>query len=159
MEEDNSNFINSFEKNLSRIDKKKGIFNTNTGTIEKDYSDCHYICEKCNKFPFLKFCKDRKNVKLTCSCFNNKKILIEKLDKNLTIEDSVSLFLSKTQTNTEKELECKKHNIKFTSFSHFYLNNYCEKCYLDKMELNDYDTTKFDDIRIEEKKIEDLKKR
>ena len=96
---------------------------------------------------------------MTCSCFNNKKILIEKLDKNLTIEDSVSLFLSKTQTNTEKELECKKHNIKFTSFSHFYLNNYCEKCYLDIMELNDYDTTKFDDIRIEEKKIEDLKKR
>ena len=63
-----------YESNL-----KKSInnlpFNTNIDSINNyDYDHNHYFCNKCHKFPFIKFCKDRKNVRFTCSCFNNKKI-------------------------------------------------------------------------------------
>ncbi len=53
------------------------IFNTSIGTINNDCYLNHYFCIKCLKFPFVKFCKDKKNVRMTCSCFNNKKISIK----------------------------------------------------------------------------------
>ena len=45
--------------------------------LEQIYSSEHYLCSNCLNFPFIKFCKDRKNIRWTCSCFNNKKILIK----------------------------------------------------------------------------------
>ena len=86
--------------------------------IEKIYNNRnHYICTKCLKFPYIKLYKDRKNIRLTCSCFNNKKILIKDLfEKNiLYIEnDSNKDILSKTNLNNniEDELICKEHNEK-----------------------------------------------
>ena len=46
------------------------------------HKNVHYICNKCLKFPYIKFCKDLKHLRLTCSCFNNKKILIKDYYKN-----------------------------------------------------------------------------
>ena len=56
--------------NISTIksDDKSQLFHTD---IEPIYdSSNHYFCSKWLKFPFIKFCKDRKNIRLTCSCFN-----------------------------------------------------------------------------------------
>ena len=43
----------------------------------------HYLCNKCHLFPLIEFCKDKKYIKYTCSCFNNKKILIRDLIDNI----------------------------------------------------------------------------
>ena len=160
MAEDNSfssgEFYGSFlEQSTSNINE---IFNINIESINNDYNYNHYFCTKCYKFPFIKFCKDRKNVRLTCSCFNNKRISIEELFKKFSIEDSLSIFLSKTNLNIniENELICKKHNKKFKGFSKFYLNNYCEDCYEYKNEIYNNDIIRFNDIKIEDKKIEEI---
>ena len=55
--------------------------NTNNFTnmsIINNYID-HYLCAQCLKFPYIKFCKDRKNIRLTFSCFNNRKFVIKVL--------------------------------------------------------------------------------
>ena len=150
--ESSSQFYGSF-----LADNKNEIFTASIESIKKEYNDNHYFCTKCHKFPFIKFCKDRKNIKLTCSCFNNKKISIEEFLKN-SIENRMSLFLSENnlKINNENVLKCNEHNKQFKGFSKFFLNNYCEDCddYTD--EIYDNDIIRFDDIRIEEKKIEEL---
>ena len=134
------------------------IFNSNIESKNNDYN--HYICSKCYKFPYIKFCKDRINIKLTCSCVNNKKISIEELFKKFPSNPSKSEFLpSEKNINIEKELMCKEHNKKFKGFSKFFLNNYCEECRQYKNEINNKDIIRFDDIKIEEKKIEELIKK
>ena len=150
---DDSKFYGSF------LDKKDSeIFKTNIETIKIDYNYSHYFCTNCLKFPFIKFCKDRKTIRLTCCCFNNKKILIEELFKTFSIEDSLLIFLSETNLThiNENELMCKKHNKKFKGFSKFFLNNYCEDCDNYKDEINDNDIIRFDDIKIDEKKIKEI---
>ena len=88
-----------YDSNLERsIDNENEIFNVNIESINNTYN-YHYFCNKCHKFPFIKLCKDRKNVRFTCSCFNNKKISIEELFKINSIEDSISIFLSQTNLN------------------------------------------------------------
>jgi hypothetical protein len=57
-------------------EKINKLFNTNEETIDNNYNDSHYFCAKCHMFPFIKFNKDRKSVRMTCSCFNNKNILL-----------------------------------------------------------------------------------
>ena len=158
-------FNNSINSSLfydSLLEKSKDNqnekFTTNIESKEKVYNDNHYFCTRCNKFPFIKFCKDRKNIKLTCTCFNNKKILIEELFKINSIEDNISLFLSETNLNigNENMILCKEHNKKFKGFSKFFLKNYCEDCDDYINEIYDNDIIRFEDIRIEEKKIEEL---
>jgi len=118
----------------------------------------HYFCINCNKFPFIKFCKDRKNIRFTCSCFNNKKILIEEFLKIFFIEDNLLIFISKINLyiNIKDKLICKDHKKKFKGFSKIFLNNYCEDCYEYKNGIRDNDVIKFDGIRIEENKIKEL---
>ena len=86
------------------------------------HKNVHYICNKCLKFPYIKFCKDIKHIRLTCSCFNNKKILIEELFKTNSIASSLSIFLSKTNLNIniENELICKDHNKNFKVFQNIF---------------------------------------
>ena len=105
-------------------DNRNEKFNTNVEPIINDYNYNHYFCTSCNKFPFIKFCKDRKNVRLTCSCFNNKKILIEELFKIIYIKNSEAKFLpeSTLNINIENQLKCNDHNKKFKGFSKFFLN-------------------------------------
>jgi len=120
-------------------------------TIEEPRN--HYVCTKCHKFPFIKFCKNRKDVKLTCSCFNNKKISIEELFK--IINKRGVNFLSETNLSVDVEnyCICNEHYKKFKGFSKFFLNNYCEDCFNYKNEINNNDIIRFDEIKIEEKKI------
>ena len=74
-----------------------------------------YLCTQCLKFPYIKFCKDKKHIRLNCSCFNNKKILIKDLyEKNLLyIENNSNINLLSTTSlddDIENELKCKKHH-------------------------------------------------
>ena len=156
----NSNYF--YEQFYSFIEQTKGISNeifyASIDSIKNDYNYNHYLCKKCLKFPFVKFCKDRKSVRLTCSCFNNKKVLIEELFRIFSIKDNVSSFLSDTNLNIniENALICKKHNKKFKGFSKFLLNNFCEDCPQYKYMIDENDIIRFDDIKIEEKKLENL---
>jgi len=151
--------INNFgQSNTSYINKDNALFNIDEEPINNNYNDSHYLCTKCLKFPFIKLNKDKKNVRLTCSCVNNKKILIEDLFKTNSFANSDSNFFSKININIniENELMCKQHNKKFKGFSKFFLNNFCEDCDYYKNKKSDSDIIKFNDIKIEEKKIKEL---
>jgi len=115
----------------------------------------HYNCTKCHKFPFIKICKSMKNVKLTCSCFNNKKISIEELLKIIDFNEKSVNFLLETNSNIniENHIICNEHNKKFKGFSKFFLNNYCEDCFNYKDEIYNNDIIEFDEMKIEEMKI------
>ena len=60
----NSNIITHSKDNMNEIFKLD---------VEPILDSNHYLCPNCLKFPFIKFCKDRKNIRWTCSCMNNKK--------------------------------------------------------------------------------------
>ena len=160
MEDSYYSFNYSNKSNLSNIyeEKNSQLSNLDIENINNDRD--HYLCTKCFKFPYIKFCKDRKHIRLTCSCFNNKKILIKDLfEKNILsieINNNKNLLLTTTTLNDdiENELKCKKHHKKFEGFSKIYLNNYCESCIFHGDE-NDL-IIKFDDIKIEDTKIEQL---
>ena len=165
MEEYNfNNFMNFSEMSDLNfgysIEDRNEKFNANIESIINDYNYNHYFCTSCSKFPFIKFCKDRKNVRLTCSCFNNKKVSIKELFKMLYIKNSRAIFLPESILNinieNENELRCKKHKKKFKGFSKFYLNNYCEDFNKYKYELYDNDIIEFNKIRIEDNKIKEI---
>lgn len=124
MIEDNSLFYPKLHNSLEQL-KDNLPFNTNIESInidyDYDYGLNHYFCTKCHKFPFIKFCKDRKNVRFTCSCFNNKKTLIKELFKIFSIDDSLSLAFTKTNSNIdiENELICKEHKKNLKAFQNF----------------------------------------
>ena len=163
MIEDNSfrstEIYSSYLEQVTENDNE--IFNTNIDSIINDYNYNHYFCTNCNKFPFIKFCKDRKNVRLTCSCYNNKKITFEELFKIVDIKNSEAIFSpeSTLNKNIENELRCKEHNKKYKGFSKFFLNNYCEDCKEYIYEKYCKDIIRFDEITIDEKKIKELKKK
>ena len=156
---DNLSEFYSSNSNNSTKKEKSELFNLDTGTINniKD----HYLCSQCHKFPYIKFYKDRKHIRLTCSCFNNKKMLIKDLFETniLSIENKSMNFISTNNLNDdiENELICKEHNEKFKGFSKIFLDNYCQSC-IDNQIENDI-IIKFDDIKIEDiKKGQILKK-
>ena len=158
MLDDNFSYSEFFDSNSLILPKltsnKSEIFNTNIESIKKDYNSIHYFCTKCLKFPFIKFCKDRKNIRFTCSCINNKKISIEDLFRRISDRN----IFSETNSiiNAQNALLCKNHNKKFKGFSKFYLNNYCEDCHNYIDEFDDNDIIRFNEIKIEEIKIEQL---
>ena len=91
------NGIKFFEPNINLLfsekDKIHELYNLYGKPI--NIIKNHYLCTKCLKFPFIKFCKDKKYIRVTCSCFNNEKILIEDLleRNNLPIENDYIFFL------------------------------------------------------------------
>ena len=136
-------------------------FNISNKSLPHPYIDKHYLCNQCLKFPYIKFCIDSKNIRLTCSCYNNKKILIKDLlDKNSLYIKKRNYPLSLTNLRNinnediEYELICKKHKQKYIGFSKIFYENYCQFCIDDKRD-NDI-IISFDDIKIEDKKIEQL---
>ena len=149
-----SNFLVS-NLNITSQTSNKSL-NLNLEPIYDDRN--HYLCAKCLKFPYIKFCKDRKYIRLTCSCLNNTKILIKDLFETniLSIKNNLNTLLS-TNLNINDDIKnvliCKKHNEKFKAFSEIFLENYCQSCI---NELNQYDFIYFDNIKIEDKKIEQL---
>jgi len=159
-DKDYSNFYD-YNSNIptSQKDNKSQLFNADTEPIY-DKSN-HYFCTKCLKFPFIKFCKDRRNIRLTCSCFNNKKILIEDLFSfkskyNLLIKNN-NLYTTKIKSrkNINKIIKnnfiCKEHKEKFEGFSIDYMDNYCPSCY--KVKYNSNSIINFNDIKIKKGKI------
>ena len=152
-----NNTIDS-SKMYNYIQEQSTDNNANLEQIKNDYNYRHYFCARCHKFPLIKFCKDRKNIRFTCSCFNNKKILIEELFKINSNKDNLPIFLSENNSNIniETELLCKEHNKKFKGFSKLFLNNYCEDCNQYKIKIYDNDIIRFEDIKIEDKKIDEL---
>jgi len=153
-EENNNNLtqINNYENPPFNIDIPK------INELEYPY---HYLCTKCLKFPFIEFCKDMKNIKFTCSCYNNKKILIKDLleekNKYIFIEDSIQNFLSSINNNSDCQgINCQKHNKKFEYF--------CKECFIHSCnEINEgnlnngCDLIRLEEIRFDNKKIELLK--
>ena len=144
-----SKLYESYSSNISQSkDNINKIFNLD---LEPIFEYHHYLCPNCLKFPFIEFCKDRKNIRLTCSCINinNKKILIKELLDKINNFDFESSFISlnienkNNDKNFENELICKEHNKKFKYFSKFFLQNYCEYCEIDKNNC-----IRFDDIKI-----------
>ena len=121
----------------------------------------HYFCTKCLKFPYIKFCKDRKNIRITCSCLSNKKVLID----DLFSSDSKYKFLFKknnlfTKNNSDENYYediiinyfiCKKHKKKFKLFSTNLMNNFCLDCIEAQTEKDNI--IHFHDIKIENEKI------
>ena len=140
------------DSNVSNEQKnnKSLIFNTDIESIHDNSN--HYICTKCLKFPLIKFCKDRQNIKFTCSCFNNKKILI----KNLFSFESKYNFLINNNifsTNNPKDntiFLCKVNKKKFSGFSTNFMDNYCLDC-IDNKKKNDI-IINFSDLKIKKKK-------
>ena len=140
-----------------KSDDKSQLFSTDTEPINENSN--HYFCTNCLKFPFIKFCKDRRNIRLNCSCFNNKKILIEDL---FSFESKYNLLIKKnnlfaTTINSNKNNNkiiknnfiCKEHKKKFKCFSINYLDNRCPSCYKNENER----IIDFNDIIIENEKI------
>jgi hypothetical protein len=154
-DKDYSKFYDSNIPKSQRVNKSQ-LFNTDTEPIIDNSN--HYLCTKCLKFPFIEFCKDRRNIRLTCSCFNNKKILIEDL---FSFENKYNLLIKKsnlfTTINSNKNNNiiiknnffCKKHKKKFKCFSINYLDNKCSLCFKYEKER----TVDFNDIKIENGKI------
>ena len=155
----NITYINNSNLNSTAPETNNQFPNLDIENINNNRN--HYSCTQCFKFPYIKFCKDKKHVRLTCSCFNNEKILIKDLfEKNiLSIENNSNINLLSTSNlkdNNEIEHKCKKHDEKFEGFSKFYMDNYCKYC-INKQKRDDI--IKFDDLKIEEIKIEKLLKK
>ena len=159
------NFSNSY-LNISTRETISQLTNLDIEKINNIRN--HYLCTQCLKFPYIKFCKNRKHIRLTCSCFNNKKILIKDLFENniLSFETNNNLDLLSTTNfnlndNIENVLICKKHNKIFKFFSKIDLNNHCQSCIDNYKYISKYDNDfiKFDDIKLEDKKIEQLLKK
>ena len=112
-------FYGSFLEKIN--DNKNEIFTTNIESIKKDFNDNHYFCTQCHKFPFIKFCKNKKDVRLTCSCFNNKKISIEELFNLISIKNIYSTDSpDENKIKFKNEVICNEHNKPFKDFSKFF---------------------------------------
>jgi len=117
----------------------------------------HYLCTKCFKFPYIKFYKDKRFIRINCSCIKNEKILIKDYMNKLSIENGYkSFFNTNNDKNIEKGIKCVEHKRKFRGFSKVYLKNYCLKCINESN--NKKDIIRFDKIKIEDKKIDQFLK-
>ena len=153
----NSNIISQSKDSINEI------FQLDLESIPDSY---HYFCANCLKFPFIKFCKDRKNIRWTCSCINNKKISIKDLfDKiyNFSNENgftSLNIDIKINDINLDNVLRCPEHKKEFKYFSKLFLQNICEYCISDKNYkdcISDQnDIIRFEDIKIDDEKINKL---
>ena len=153
-----SNLIDELDLNNPCQTTERNIqpFSPDTTTIEKIENSSHYICTKCFKFPFIKFCKDRKHIRLTCSCFNNYKILIRDFFKenSLSMENLYQTNNSETNTIISHKLLCQKHQQKYKGFSYLFSDNICLLCIDKKLGMDV--VIKFDEIKIDDKILEQL---
>ena len=113
-------FYGSYKEQLAN--NNIDIFCTSIESIMKNYNNNFIFCKQCKKFPFIKLCKNKKNIIFTCSCINNKKISIEELFNKVLIEDTLFNFMSDNSLNLNigNELLCKKHSKIFKVFQNFF---------------------------------------
>ena len=145
---------NLMVKKFTKFDKiyknKKSNVNDIIKLYDSNNQNLHYLCNRCHKFPYIKFCKDRKYIRLTCSCNNNKKILINEFFNNYSSFANSSLNIN-DENDIEINLLCKKHKKKFKGFSKIFLDNYCQFC-IDQKNDNDNIIT-FDYMEREDENI------
>jgi len=100
---------------------KVELFEPSIESINNYGNYSHYFCIECHKFPFIKFCKNKKDVRLTCSCFNNKKISIEELFNLISIKNIYSTDSpDENKIKFKNEVICNEHNKPFKDFSKFF---------------------------------------
>ena len=95
--------INSEEFYHSFLNNKNSLLNNDIDTILPRYQNhYHYLCPECQKFPLIEF-KNKKNIRITCSCINNQKISIstflDNIEKNILSQKN--LLSSKTNIITD----------------------------------------------------------
>ena len=174
--QNSGNFYGSFLAH--QIENKNPISLENIETILPTYQNTyHYLCPKCQKFPFIEF-KDRKNIIITCSCMKNQKIKITHFLDSIEINIIKEYFLSSTiddiknnnynYPKTNKDIlskkdeindgfMCIKHNKKYEFFCSSCLRNLCNKCFEFKKHIcGSNDLFEFKKIDIYNKKIEEL---
>ena len=115
---------------------KKSFQNIDFILIKED--EYHYLCPNCFKFPFIEFCKTKKYVKLTCSCYFSKIISIIDLfdeSKNYITRNNLgssgllsSTIIMNNYENNYEGLKCKEHNRCFKYFCKTCLLNLCDEC-------------------------------
>jgi len=150
------NLINPLSLKKDKINELYNLYGKPINSIKN-----HYLCTKCLIFPYIKFCKDKRYIRVTCSCFNNEKMLIKDLleRNNLSIENYYKNFILEFDNKyiiKKNKFLCKKHKEKYIGFSKIIFDNYCQSCVKFKNDSNDI--ILFDDIQIEDKRIEQLLK-
>ena len=121
------------QTNNSTNDINKQSF-SNINPILKEEDKYHYLCPKCYNFPLIEFFKNKKYIKFTCSCYNNKKILIKDLfdesNNYITINNlsCSSILSSNIIKDNEEGLICKEHHEYFKYFCKTCLINICDEC-------------------------------
>ena len=157
--------INNDKQDLDVFNASKNNtpFNSDIESIPISEKQYHYICTECKKFPFIEFCKDLKNIKYTCRCVNNKKILIKDLvDKIKENFELPVIFPSEREipevnNNDIDGLLCKEHNKKYEYFCTTCLTNICKNCYLFDHAI--HKTVCFKDIKIDDNDMDILIKK
>ena len=147
--------ISNIKVQSTEINSK--MMNPDKNPINKEICSCHYLCPNCLKFPFIKFCKDKKNIRLTCSCFNNKKILIKDLFNSTHNYKFIETNFLNNENNYGDGLFCQDHNEKYLGFCKECLNNFCNKSFNYHNNLN-HSIINFKDIAIDDEKINQLLK-
>ena len=157
IEDSFSNIYDLFDKSSDIKTQHNQNFKSDLGTIDKNYSS-HYFYTKCRNFPFIKFCKDRKHIRLTCSCLNNKKILIDSFLQEYVFDSKENNIICST-INNDKDYEdillCNIHKKKFNFFCLFFFINCCQDC--QKRHFISFDNIKKENNKLFEK-INDLLK-
>ena len=84
-------------------------------------------------FPFIEYCKDKKNIQFTCRCYNNKKILIKYL-----LEETNNYILANSKANLyslkiinlahshDDSIKCTNHGKKYRFFKKTDFSIWCE---------------------------------
>ena len=102
--------------------------------ILKEEDKYHYLCPKCNKFPLIEFTQSTKYIKITCSCYNNKKFLIKDLfdeSNNYILINNLSssnILSSNIIKDNREGFICKGHHKYFKYFCKTCLLNICDEC-------------------------------
>ena len=130
----------------------------------------HYLCPNWKIFPFIEFTNSKKYIIFSCSCYNNKEILIKDLldvSNNYILTNDLSnknLFSLKSddyerplmvKKGCYKELKCTKHNLNFEYFCKTCLLNICEKCKSYHAD-NPHDLINISSINIDNKKLNEI---
>jgi hypothetical protein len=149
-----------FETRTER-EPTQSLFKTDTETISITDYQYFYLCIKCHKYPLIEFCKDKKHIKYSCSCVNNKKIKIKDYLDDI-YSNSFSLlsgsFLSESSLSSSQNIFNKKENIKGLTCQKFDNNKssgFCRNCLLNLCQncINghekEHEIIKFEDIEID----------
>ena len=151
-------FYGSFIDNKNTAKRTTKPFSTITSLIKEKYSEL--FCRICKNFPLIDFCNHFDNIKYTCFCLYNRKILISDL-----IDNSLSkILLSSSINNIDDEnldnigIICNQDKLKYSYFCQNCKKNLCQKC-LEK-HAKGHDIINFDLLKkYEDEKVNKIKEK